>query len=86
MVVVLVVVVVVVAGSQQSNPTGNPAPQLSKLLSQERLVTQSESLSQSPSPSIHGHTGEQHAQSVLPIPQDGQPKLVEEIYGREFFF
>ena len=63
-VVVVVVVMVVVLGIQQSNPSGNSVPQLSKLLWQERLPLQSESLSQSPSPSKHGHSSLQHAKSL----------------------
>ena len=62
-VVVDVVVVVVLIVAQQSNPSGNSVPQLSKLLWQERLPLQSESLSQSPSPSRHGHSSLQHAKS-----------------------
>ena len=61
-VVVVVVVIVVVIGAQQSNPSGNSAPQLSKLSWHERLALQSESLSQSPSPSKQGHSSLQHAQ------------------------
>ena len=64
-VVVVVVVMVVVLGTQQSNPSGNSAPQLSKLLWHERLALQSESLSQSPSPSKQGHSSLQHAQLSL---------------------
>ena len=63
-VVVFVVVVVVVIVAQQSNPSGNSVPQLSKLLWQERLPLQSELLSQSPSPSKHGHSSLQHAKSL----------------------
>ena len=72
---VVVVVIVVVIVAQQSNPSGNSVPQLSKLLWQERLPLQSESLSQSPSPSKHGHSSLQHAKSSIAPPQsDGQPK------------
>ena len=39
-VVVVVVVIVVVRGAQQSNPSGNSAPQLSKLSWQKRLAVQ----------------------------------------------
>ena len=61
-VLVVVVVIMVVIGAQQSNPSGNSAPQLSKLSWHERLALQSESLSQSPSPSKQGHSSLQHAQ------------------------
>ena len=74
-VVVGVVVVRVTARTQQSNPSGNPAPQLSKSLWQERLALQSESVSQSPSPSKQGHSSLQHAQLLWAPPQsDGHPK------------
>ena len=74
-VVVVVVVIVVFIGAQQSNPSGNSAPQLSKLSWQKRPALQWESLSQSPSPSKHGHSSLQHAKSLRAPPQsDGQPK------------
>ena len=75
LVVMVVDVDVVVIGAQQSNPSGNSAPQLSKLSWQKRPALQWESLSQSPSPSKHGHSSLQHAKSLRAPPQsDGQPK------------
>ena len=74
-VVIVVVVIVVVLGAQQSNPSGNSAPQLSKLSWQKRPGLQWESLSQSPSPCKHGHSSLQHAKSWWALPHsDGQPK------------
>ena len=61
-------------GAQQSNPSGNSAPQLSKLSWQKKPALQWESKSQSPSPSKHGHSSLQHAKSLWAPPQsDGQP-------------
>ena len=63
-------------GAQQSNPSGNSSPQLFKLSWQKRPALQWESLSQSPSPSKHGHSSLQHEKSLLwaPPQSDEQPK------------
>ena len=85
-VVVVIIVIVVVIGAQQSNPSGNSAPQLSKLSWQKRPGLQWESLSQSPSPSKHGHSSLQHPKSLWAPPQsDRQPKLAKEIYYESSF-